>query len=108
MRQLYDTEEISPSHLAERLGMTRGHISKLAERLIGKALIRRKDNPHDGRAQRLTLTAAGSRLVPQLARLADQNDAEFFALVAPADRQAMERVLREIVKRRDLKIIPID
>ena len=46
--------------------------------------------------------------MPQLARLADQNDAEFFALVAPADRQAMERVLREIVKQRDLKIIPID
>jgi DNA-binding MarR family transcriptional regulator len=87
MRQLYDTEEMSPSHLAERLGMSRGHISKLAERLIGKALIRRKHNPYDGRAQSLALTAAGSRLVPQLARLADQNDAEFFALVAPADRQ---------------------
>jgi DNA-binding MarR family transcriptional regulator len=40
LRELYDAIEVVPSTLAERLGMTRGAISKLADRLAGKGLSR--------------------------------------------------------------------
>jgi DNA-binding MarR family transcriptional regulator len=108
MRQLLDEEALAPSRLADRMGMTRGAITKLADRLIAKSLLVRAANPEDGRAQTLSLTAAGRALVPGLAALADANDAEFFDHLAPKDRAALLRILRGIVEKRGLKSMPID
>ena len=108
MRQLLDEEALAPSRLAERMGMTRGAITKLADRLIAKSLLVRAANPKDGRAQTLSLTPAGRGLAPELAALADANDAEFFDHLAPKDRAALLRILREIVEKRGLKSVPVD
>jgi DNA-binding MarR family transcriptional regulator len=108
MRHLLEEDALAPSLLAERMGMTRGAISKLADRLIAKSLLTRKADPEDGRAQTLALTAKGRRLVPELAALADANDAEFFAHLAPKDRAALLRILRQIVKMRGLNSPPVD
>jgi DNA-binding MarR family transcriptional regulator len=108
MRQLLDEEALAPSRLAERMGMTRGAVSKLADRLIAKSLLVRTADPQDGRAQTLSLTRAGRSMAPKLAALADINDAEFFDHLAPKDRAALLRTLRDIVERRHLKSLPID
>jgi DNA-binding MarR family transcriptional regulator len=108
MRQLLDEEALAPSRVAERMAMTRGAITKLADRLIAKSLMVRKADPADGRAQTLALTAKGRRLVPELAALADINDAEFFDHLAPNDRAALFRILRGIVEKRGLKSMPVD
>ena len=108
LRQLLDEESLAPSLLAERMGMTRGAISKLADRLIGKSLLIRAANPEDGRAQTLALTAKARALVPQLATLADANDAEFFDHLVPNDRALLRRILQEIVEKRGLKSVPVD
>ena len=108
MRQLLNEEALAPSRLAERMGMTRGAISKLAERLIAKSMLARAADPNDGRAQTLALTPAGRGLVPKLAALADANDAEFFDHLAPENREALQRILREIVDKRGLKSLPVD
>ena len=108
MRQLLDEEALAPSRLAERMGMTRGAISKLADRLIAKAMLVRAADPIVGRAQTLGLTPAGRGLVPELAALADANDAEFFDHLAPKDCAALLRILREIVEKRGLKSLPVD
>ncbi|MFD1192932.1 MarR family winged helix-turn-helix transcriptional regulator [Phenylobacterium conjunctum] len=107
LRELYDAGEISPSRLAERLGLTRGAISKLAERLLAKALIARRDDPDDARAQRLALTESGRALTPRLSALADQNDAEFFDHLTEAERRTVEQVMRQVVERRGLKAPPV-
>jgi DNA-binding MarR family transcriptional regulator len=44
MRQLLDMQPIAPSRLAERMGMARGAVTKLADRLIAKSL-RKGANP---------------------------------------------------------------
>jgi DNA-binding MarR family transcriptional regulator len=54
------------------------------------------------------LSPAGRRLVPQLAALADANDAEFFAHLSAADRKALFRILRGIVAERGLTSPPIE
>jgi DNA-binding MarR family transcriptional regulator len=108
MRQLLDVEALPPSRLADRMGMTRGAITKLADRLLAKSLLTRKPDPVDGRAQTLALTAKGRRLVPELAALADANDVEFFDHLAPKDRAALVRILRDIVEKRGLKSLPVD
>jgi DNA-binding MarR family transcriptional regulator len=106
MRELYDEEAVAPSRLAGKLGMTRGAITKLADRLIGKAFVTRKASPTDARAQTLALTAQGRRLVPELAALADRNDAEFFDHLTKAEHATLKRLLQGIVARRKLKTIP--
>jgi DNA-binding MarR family transcriptional regulator len=108
MRQLLEEEALAPSRVAERMGMTRGAITKLADRLIAKSLLTRKADPGDGRAQTLALTAKARRLVPELAALADANDAEFFDHLGSRDRAALLRILRGIVEKRGLKSLPVD
>jgi len=108
MRQLLEVKALAPSRLADCMGMTRGAVSKLADRLIAKSLLARTADPQDGRAQTLCLTRAGRSMVPKLAALADANDAEFFDHLAPNDRAALLRILREIVEKRGLKSLPVD
>jgi len=107
MRELYSLEAIAPSRLSEKLGMTRGAITKLADRLIAKTFVTRDANPADARAQTLALTSAGRDLVPELSALADRNDAEFFSHLTPDERRSLEYVLRNIVARRGLTSIPL-
>jgi DNA-binding MarR family transcriptional regulator len=107
LRELYGEPSLGPSRLAERMGLTRGAISKLADRLIGKRLVRREARADDARAHELALTAAGRGLVPRLAALADRNDAEFFDHLTANERATVERVLKAVVKRRGLKSIPL-
>ncbi|HEX4370609.1 MAG TPA: MarR family transcriptional regulator [Rhizomicrobium sp.] len=109
MRQLLGEDRLPPSQIAERMGMTRGAVTKLADRLITKSLLVREADPEDGRAQTLALTPKGRKLVPKLAALADANDAEFFDLhLTKSDRAALLRILRRIAETRALKSPPID
>jgi DNA-binding MarR family transcriptional regulator len=108
MRELYGEDALVPSRLAGKLRLTRGAISKLAERLIAKGLVTREPDAGDRRAHTLALTTKGRGLIPKLAALADQNDAEFFDHLTAQERATVERVLKEIVKIRGLKAIPVD
>jgi DNA-binding MarR family transcriptional regulator len=108
LRVLYDTGPIAPSDLARRIGLTKGAISKLADRLANKALIARAATPADGRGQTLTLTAAGRALVPGLAALADENDAAFFQSLTAEERGQLEQLLRKLAADRRLTAAPTD
>jgi DNA-binding MarR family transcriptional regulator len=106
LRELYGSGPVAPSEIAERLGLSRGAITKLADRLIAKSLLARRASLADGRAQRLSLTAQGRLIVPGLAALADENDAQFFADLSARDRADLKRILRDLVASRGLKTVP--
>ena len=108
MRELYDGDGTAPSEIAARLGMTRGAISKLADRLAAKSLAVRTSDKDDRRYQTLALTPAGRALVPKLSALADSNDAEFFGHLSKADRAKLEMTMKDIVRRRNLKSVPVE
>ncbi len=108
LRVLYDAAPSAPSTLAARMGMTKGAITKLAQRLIAKKLVARNADPGDGRAQFLTMTAAGQALVPKLAKLADANDAAFFGVLAAAEREALGCLLKKLTDRHALKSVAAD
>jgi DNA-binding MarR family transcriptional regulator len=107
LRELYDTVS-APSALADRLGMTRGAISKLADRLIAKGLIVRRANASDRRFQSLALTRQGRAATPKLAALADRNDEEFFAELDLETRETIAEAMKEIVRRRGPRSAPVD
>lgn len=106
MRELLQMGATNPSTLAERLGMTRGAISKLVERLCGKELVERTYPEGDRRYQSLVLSPSGKKLVPILADLADQNDREFFGDLTPDQRAELASVLQQIVRRQGWKDVP--
>jgi DNA-binding MarR family transcriptional regulator len=108
MRALYGKEPTPPSRLADAMGMSRSAITKLADRLIAKSLIMREASADDGRAQTLALTNRGSALVPDLAALADRNDAEFFECLTTGERKTLERLLKRLAQRGDMTAIPIE
>lgn len=107
MRELFDVESMAPSRLAERMGMTRGAITKLADRLLSRSFIRREASQKDGRAQTLALTARGRSIVPRLAAMADENDAEFFGHMTQEERNMIELILKDVVDRQGLTSIPV-
>lgn len=108
LRELFDARTTNPSQLADKLGMTRGAISKLIERLCQKKLVARALSGGDRRYQIVELTAAGRRLVPVLAQLADENDREFFGHLNPEQKTRLLNLLRDIVRRHGWKDLPVN
>jgi len=108
LRALLGGEPIAPSVLADRMGMTKGAISKLAGRLLEKGLIKRDGNPDDKRGHRLSLSAAGAKKVPVLARLADENDAAFFAVLSGGGHEKLRGLLHALIDGHGLSTMPVD
>jgi DNA-binding MarR family transcriptional regulator len=108
MRALFDSDSVNPSQLADQIGLTRGAVSKLVDRLILKGFTVCHADQRDRRYQTLALSPSGRRLVPELAKLADQNDREFFGHLSNQEREALGNVLRSIGKAHGLKSVPIE
>ena len=108
MREMFDDDETSPGVLAERIGMTRGGVSKLVDRLVSRKLVTRRERNDDRRFQSIALTAAGRRLIPQLAALADQNDEEFFQSLSVREREALVATLKKLVQANGLHQLPTE
>lgn len=108
LRELYEADAIAPSVLAERLGLSRGAVSKLADRLAAKSLLARTADPADRRSHSLTLTDEGRNLVPVLAALADRNDAEAFGVLPPPQREALLKLIKTLARRHGLKTPPLE
>lgn len=106
MRELYDEEALPSVRLAERLGMTRGAITKLGDRLMARGLILRGSAAADRRVQALRLTAAGRALVPRLAAMADANDAAAFGHLSPQDRDRLQSLLHDLIRHHGLHSPP--
>ena len=108
MREMFDDQETSPGVLAERIGMTRGGVSKLVDRLVSKKFVTRRNRSDDRRFQSIALTPAGRRLIPELAALADQNDEEFFHPLSTGERAALIATMKKLVQAHGLQTLPTE
>lgn len=107
LRSLYGGNAVAPSALARKMGMTKGAISKLADRLLEKGLIERSGNPDDKRGHSLSVSAAGTKKVPALAHLADENDAAFFAVLSGEEQERLRALLHALIDQNGLSAIPV-
>ena len=109
LREMYGSGDCtSPSVIANLTGLTRGAVSKLISRLLEKGLVTRRESRSDRRYQDIALTKTATTLVPKLAKLADENDREFFRVISRQEREALKETLERIVARRELTRMPID
>jgi len=106
MRTLYQRSDVTHAELIGALGMTKGAASKIISRLEGKALAVRRLADERAREQVLCLTETGDRLVPQLAALADDNDAFFFGHLSEAQRLELMDLMKGLVSHHQLKQVP--
>jgi DNA-binding MarR family transcriptional regulator len=107
LRTLHD-REASAAELVDALGMTKGAVSKILGRLETKGLLVRSQGIEDRRSHHLRLTATGRKLVPELARLADENDDLFFGHLSASARAELGRAMKDIVRRHGLRDVPVD
>ena len=108
LREMYGLDAVAPSALAEKIGMTRGAISKLIDRLLAKQMVTREECSNDRRFQSVALTHKGRKIVPKLAALADENDEEFFSALSGPERKALVALLQKLAKAKDLRRLPTE
>jgi DNA-binding MarR family transcriptional regulator len=108
LRHLHDRKQATPGELADALTMTRGAISKVIDKLESKAWIRSRTNPEDHRVQLISLTAAGRRSVPELAKIADDNDDRFFGPLSGAERRALRDLLIKLATHHQIHDVPFE
>lgn len=106
LRTLWSKDETTHAELIQSLGMTKGAASKVVSRLEEKGLAGRQLANGRAREQILGLTVAGKALVPQLAALADANDAHFFGHLSVAERDVLTQAMKSLVQHHQLKEIP--
>ncbi len=106
LRTLYRADGCSHAALLDVLGMSKGAASKILSRLEQKGLAQRSLMPGRAREQRLQLTPAGLALLPQLAALADQNDAHYFGHLDAQQKKLLLETLQDMVRRHQLPLLP--
>jgi len=82
--------------LIRSLCMPRSAISKLVSRLEARGLVRRRSADGEIRAQRLSLTAQGEALVPELAAVAESIEDYFFLHLTSSARAGLIATLRQL------------
>lgn len=102
LREIYKTGKTSPGAVAQNLGLTKGAVSKLIDRLLRKNLVVREESTKDRRFREIKLTNQGKRLVPRLARIADKNDDYFFGDLPAGKKKGLINFLKGIVETHHL------
>ncbi len=105
---IHEREETKPGELAIALGLTRGAVSKILDKLETKNWITRKMMQGDNRVQLLSLTRHGRRILPQLAETADHNDDRFFECLETGEKgHALGNCLRKLTDFHQIQLLPI-
>jgi DNA-binding MarR family transcriptional regulator len=108
MNQLATRTGLTSVMLAATMGMTRGAVSKVLEKLETKKLVSRTTSPLDSRIQLLSLTEQARRILPSLTELADSNDRHFFAALDHDEQASLRQLLRRLAEAHRIARIPVD
>jgi len=108
LSQVEEHPEIRPAELAETIGLTRGAISKVLDKLEDKKWLTRKTLEADNRGQLLYLTQHGRRILPELREIADRNDRRFFDCLNTKERAMLGQVLRKLTASNEISDVPVE
>jgi DNA-binding MarR family transcriptional regulator len=97
LRTLYDHDNATLNEAAELVGVEKSTLSRMIERLVQRGLVNRAEGA-DRRSVGLSLTPAARKLVPQLAKLADLNDEEFFKTLSPKQRDEFLGTIKQLLE----------
>jgi DNA-binding MarR family transcriptional regulator len=107
LRFLFSHSPCSLTKLADEMGMDKGAVSRLVDRLEKRAFITREFTFEDRRLSSIQLTSSGEKIVPALAKIADENDKCFFGHLSKKEVSQITDFLKDIVNRHGFKSKPI-
>lgn len=87
---------LTQQELVGRTRMDKVTVSRAAQGLEERGLVRRAPNEEDGRSLRLSLTAAGQKLHARVSPIAVSLEAEILASLSAKEIAALKTVLRRI------------
>jgi DNA-binding MarR family transcriptional regulator len=97
LRTLYDNDNVTLNQAADLVGVDKSTLSRMIERLVQRKLVNRSEGM-DRRSVGLSLTPAARKLVPRLAKLADENDEDFFKTLSPKQREAFLGTIKQLLE----------
>lgn len=96
LNKLRQQDGRNPSELADDIFADRPNVTRLLRGLERKGLIARRDDPDDGRRQRIHITLAGVELHDRFAEIVPQTRATVFAGIDDDDLAALQRGLARL------------
>lgn len=90
---LEDGQERTVGALAEQIGRSMSATSRMIDQLVKRELLRRQEDPNDRRARRVTLSAAGRKLLLTMMRRRAEAELRLMDSLSPADQQIVVRAM---------------
>ena len=90
---------LSPTAAGSRTSMDKVKVSRAAQSLIAKGLLRQTQDPNDGRGRLLRLTRKGTTTYAGMVPLAVGLEADLFGDLSRAERATLDRVLSKLATR---------
>lgn len=108
LRVLLDHAPCSLTILANEMGMNKGAVSRLVDRLNKRGFLNRNNIESDKRTTEITLTKKGIKLLPKLADSANKNDDYYFSHLQKNEVKKIIEILKNIAKKHNMKSKPLD
>jgi len=108
LREIHDRKQTSPGELADSLGLTRGAVSKIVDKLDAKGWVQTDAKEGDNRFRLLSITRAGRRSLPVLAEIADRNDARYFDCLNAKEKSVLRKLLIKLVDYNSINNVPTE
>lgn len=96
LRQLWDTEDMTQSELAERLCIQPATATKMLQRMERSGLIQRRNDPEDQRVSRVYLTDQGRALYQPYQELWDRLEQYSIQGLSLEERVLLRRLLMQV------------
>jgi MarR family transcriptional regulator, lower aerobic nicotinate degradation pathway regulator len=87
--------------IADALALDPSRLVALLDSLEERGLIARQRDPHDRRRHLVSITPTGKRQLQRLRAIAKQLEDEFFAPLAPEDRETFHHLLLQLASEHD-------
>jgi DNA-binding MarR family transcriptional regulator len=97
LRVLFDHDSLPLKDIVSQVGVDQGALSRMVERLMVRGLVIRKESPNSRREVAISLTEAGRKLVPKLAREADENDRTHFDHLSARQRTELLSTIKTLM-----------
>lgn len=108
LRELHTRRQATPCELADVLGLTRGAVSKIIDKLEAKQWIQTDAKQGDNRYRLLSLTRTGQRSLPVLAEVADANDAAHFDCLSANEKVQLRKLLVKLAEHNQIHDVPTE
>lgn len=100
LRILFDQKNATVVKVAAALDIDKGAVSRMIDRLLKLGLVRREESLRSRREVALSLTTKAQSLVPRLAKVADDNDREFFSALSARQKAEFLKTIQLLIASR--------